>query len=430
MSVATLAALVELIRRYHLLDPAHLQALDPLQAHFPEPRALARELVQRDWLTPFQVNQLFLGRGHELELGGYVLLEKLGDGGMGRVYKALNRKLGRVVALKVLQREHLQSGEAARRFRREILATAQLDHPNVVRAHDAEEFGGSLCLVMEYVEGTDLGKLVKRQGPLPVASACSYARQAALALQHAHEKGVVHRDVKPSNLLLTADGKEVKVLDLGLALLRRDSGSGTCMNLTVAGHLLGTADFLPPEQGTDARTVDGRADLYSLGCTLYYLLTGRVPFPGGSFVEKAIHHRLDEPTPLERLRPDVPPDVVAVVRKLMAKRPEDRYPTAWDAAAALARVPAPPKRTTATMNENPFAALTDDTSAGSAARAEDAGPAGPRRRRAASGCGLLLLLLVGLGVLAFRPWTWTGGGAGARAAVTPGDTAEARLRQR
>jgi serine/threonine protein kinase len=204
MAIGTVAALVDELRRYRLLEANQLAELTPrLLARFADPKALARELVKRGWVTPYQVNQLFLGRGHELLLGSYVLLDKLGEGGMGAVFEARNWKLGQVVALKLIRKEHIDSESALKRFQREIRAAAQLNHPNIVRAYDADEVQGTHLLVMEYVEGTDLSKLVKQRGPLPIAEACEYIRQAALGLQHAFERGLVHRDIKPHNLLLS-----------------------------------------------------------------------------------------------------------------------------------------------------------------------------------------------------------------------------------
>jgi serine/threonine protein kinase len=269
-------------------------------------------------------------------LGQYLLLELLGEGGMGRVWKARHQLMQRLVALKVIQGHFLADAGTVARFQREIRAAAQLDHPHLVRALDADEVAGTHFFVMEYVAGTDLARLVKEQGPLPVARACDYVRQAALGLQHAHEKGLVHRDVKPGNLFLAADGT-VKVLDLGLASLVRAQDVGSAASdATPAGALLGTPDYLAPEQARDARSADGRADLYGLGCTLYHLLTGRPPFPAGTLAEKLLGHQLHEPKPVAALRPEVAPGVAAVVGRLMAKRPEDRYPTAAAAAAALA----------------------------------------------------------------------------------------------
>jgi serine/threonine protein kinase len=327
MPIGSVADLVDTVRNGRLLEPAQLRELSALEASFPDPQALARELVRRGWLTPYQVNALFQGRGRELLLGSYVLLEKLGEGGMGQVFKARNWKLGQAVALKLIRKERLTNADAVRRFHREIRAVAQLSHPNVVRAYDADEIGGTHLLVMEYAEGTDLARLVKQRGPLPVAEACEYVRQAALGLQHVYERGLVHRDIKPSNLLLSRQGT-VKILDLGLALLTGgEEDRGASAALTGEGMLMGTADYMAPEQAQESHAVDVRADLYSLGCTLYFLLAGRAPFPTGTVLQKLTRHQSEEPTPLEQLRPDVPPGLAAVVRKALAKRPGDRFQT-------------------------------------------------------------------------------------------------------
>ena len=200
---AAVVSLVELLRQYRVLDSTQLDELaGGLQERFSDPKALAKELIQRNWLTPFQANLLLQGRGKELLLGSYVLLERVGEGGMGIVFKARNWKLGRVVALKIIRKEKLDKPDAIRRFQREVRAAAVLSHPNIVHAHDADEIDGKHLLVMEYIEGaTDLAQLVKKNGPLPVPQACEYIRQAALGLQHAHERNLVHRDIKPHNLL-------------------------------------------------------------------------------------------------------------------------------------------------------------------------------------------------------------------------------------
>jgi tRNA A-37 threonylcarbamoyl transferase component Bud32 len=255
---------------------------------------------------------------------------------MGQVFKARNWKLGRVAALKVIRKERLANEDAVRRFRREIRAAGQLAHPNIVLAYDADEVNGTHFFVMEYVAGRDLARVVKEQGPLPLATACDCVRQAALGLQHAHERGLVHRDIKPHNLLLTAQGV-VKILDLGLAQLgtfTADEESGG--TLTQEGLVMGTLDYIAPEQVNNSHTVDIRADLYSLGCTFYHLLTGWPPFPACRPVEKLYKHRYEEPLPIERRRPEVPPALAAVVRRLLAKRPSDRYQTPAELAAVLA----------------------------------------------------------------------------------------------
>ena len=325
------------LRKWRLLDSAqHAELSRKIEGRYLGPRSIACEAIEQGWLTPFQAIQIHRGRGQELLLGSYVLLERLGEGGMGAVFKARNWKLGRVVALKLIRKERVNNVDAIRRFQREIRAAAQLRHPNIVHALDADEIGGSFVLVMEYVEGVDLAQLVKEKGPLPASQARDYVRQAALALAHAHEKGLVHRDIKPANLLLSSEG-QVKLLDLGLARLPAGVDGGSLSTMTESGAVMGTPDFLAPEQARSSHDVDIRADLYSLGCTLYFLLAGQVPFPGGTFGEKIARHLMDEPEPLERLRPDVPPTLESVVRRLMAKKPEDRYQTPSEVAEALAR---------------------------------------------------------------------------------------------
>jgi tRNA A-37 threonylcarbamoyl transferase component Bud32 len=336
MALDSVAHLVQLLRQYRVLEPAQDGELaGNLLPLFAEPKALARELVRRGWLTPYQVNALFQGRAGELLLGHYVLLERLGAGGMGEVFKARNCSLGLVVALKLIRKERLGNPDLVRRFHREIRVAAQLSHPNIVQAFDADEVGGTHFFTMEYVPGVDLRRRVKEGGPLPVDAACDAVRQAALALQHAFEKGMVHRDVKPANLLVTGRGL-VKVTDLGLARLTVAEGEESGSSLTQEGMVMGTVDFLAPEQALNSKAVDARADLYSLGCTLYYLLTGRVPFPGGTVTEKLLKHRFDEAVPVEVLRPQVSPGLGAVVRRLMAKEPEERYQTPAEVVLALA----------------------------------------------------------------------------------------------
>jgi tRNA A-37 threonylcarbamoyl transferase component Bud32 len=279
----------------------------------------------------------------------YRLLRPLGTGGMGTVWLAEHRVMGRRVALKVIRPEHLARPGSTERFRREAHAAARLQHPGIVAAHDAEQAGATHFLVMEYVAGVSLAEYLAHTGPLPVAEACRLARDAALALQHAHERGMVHRDVKPHNLMLTpsplplspAAGErgrgegvcQVKVLDFGLAAFA--AGEGPDRGLTAANMVVGTPDYIAPEQAVDAHAADGRSDVYSLGCTLYQMLTGRVPFPGDSTLAKLDAHRGRAPEPVRTLRPEVPARLAAVLAKMMAKRPQDRYQTAADAARAL-----------------------------------------------------------------------------------------------
>jgi serine/threonine protein kinase len=254
---------------------------------------------------------------------------------MGAVYLAEHRHMQRLVALKVISPEFVSNPEAVRRFQQEVTAAARLGpHLHVVTVYDADHVGNTHFLVMEYLEGENLADYLRHTGPLPTQEACDYIRQAALGLQHAAEKGMVHRDIKPQNLMRTPAG-QVKVLDFGLA--RLIGGAETARSqLTQQGALLGTADYMAPEQANDSRSADGRADIYSLGCTLYHLLTGRVPFPDGGPVDKIIKHAVETPTPLEVSRPDLPIGVVRLVEKMMAKAPEGRLQTAGEVADALA----------------------------------------------------------------------------------------------
>jgi serine/threonine protein kinase len=270
---------------------------------------------------------------------GYEILGELGRGGMGVVYKARQTDRGRLVAIKVIRKDRLPHAESVRRFRREAQAAARLAHPNVVLVYDYDAEGDTHFLVMEFVDGTTLQRLVEEKGPLPVAVACDYVRQAALGLQHAVEQALVHRDIKPANLMVSypQGAGLVKLLDLGVARLHQlgDSPIETLSTLTQQGAVIGTADFIAPEQLEDPHGADFRADLYSLGCTFYFLLTGQVPFPGGTLIQKLDRQRWQEPPAVHQLRPEVPEAVVAVVRKLMAKRPADRYATPAAVAAAL-----------------------------------------------------------------------------------------------
>jgi WD40 repeat protein len=263
----------------------------------------------------------------------YRVLTLLGAGGMGAVYKAEHRLMERVVALKVVAPAVVSSPAYVERFRREVKAAARLSHPNIVATHDAEQAGDVHFLVMEYVEGTDLARWVAEHGPLPVAEACAYARQCAAGLQHAHEHGMIHRDIKPHNLMRTCDGS-VKILDFGLARLAAEAGSAPG-GVTAQGTILGTVDYLAPEQADDARQADIRSDIYSLGCTLYHLLSGRPPFPKGTLVQKVMAHQERQPQSLLGPRPDVPPSLVRVVERMMAKLPERRYQTPAEVFAAL-----------------------------------------------------------------------------------------------
>jgi formylglycine-generating enzyme required for sulfatase activity/tRNA A-37 threonylcarbamoyl transferase component Bud32 len=307
---------------------------DPLVARLRRPAAAApEEPALRAALAKLQAS----GPADALPPGRllreYRLVAKVGEGGMGAVYRAVHTRLDKEVALKVLARHRRDDPAARARFEREMRAVGRLRHPHIVQATDAGEADGLSFLVMEFVPGSDLAALVRRRGPLPVADACELARQAALALAHAHAhgEGLVHRDIKPSNLMLTPDGS-VKLLDLGLALLNDEADpppaeaqaatAGGSDTLTSPSTRLGTHDYMAPEQRRDPHGIDARADLYSLGCTLHYLLTGRPPWPGGSARD---------------LRPEVPAALAELLRRLLADQPDGRPAGAAAAADALAR---------------------------------------------------------------------------------------------
>jgi serine/threonine protein kinase len=308
----------------------------------------------------------------------YEVLRELGRGGMGVVYLAKNKLMDRLEVLKVVNRALLDRPGAVERFLREIRSAARLNHANVVAAYSAIQSGEWLAFAMEYVEGEDLAKLVQTQGPLPVARACEYVQQAALGLQHAYEKEMVHRDIKPQNLIRACAGQKhmVKVLDFGLAKATRAENED--MALTDHGAMLGTPGYVAPEQTLDAAKADIRADVYSLGCTLYYLLTGAPPFEGRSRYEVLQAHQSMQAMPLNRVRPEVPEELAAVVRKMMAKDPAQRYQTPMALVQALA----------------PFIA---------GARDEGRGTRSSKRKLLIGGAIVVAVLLIGLAGL------WAGG---------------------
>jgi serine/threonine protein kinase len=331
------------LRASALLDGAQLAELSGCpEARDPAPTPLARVVFQRGWLTRFQLNTIAAGRGKDLIVGPYVVLDRLGEGGMGMVYKARHQHMQRVVALKVIRKERLASADSVRRFYQEVQMAAALSHPNIVLAYDAGQAGNTHYFAMEYVEGVDLSRLVKDQGRLPVPQACDYIRQAALGLLHAHEKGMVHRDIKPANLLVSrapvpaatdiATGRSagmgprgdvVKILDMGLARLQGAGDTG----MTKTGAVMGTPDYLAPEQAMNSRAADIRADLYSLGCTFYFLLTAKPPFVGVELTEVLLKHQMEKPASLAKRGVEAPPGVQDVLDRLLAKDPDDRYQT-------------------------------------------------------------------------------------------------------
>jgi urea transport system substrate-binding protein len=267
----------------------------------------------------------------------YRVLGVLGGGGMGTVYKAVHRLLERPVVLKVIRPELVANGNVVQRFQREARLAARLAHPNVVAVYEAEEFGSTQMLVMEFVEGVNLAELVAERGLLPVAESCALIRQAAIGLEYVHGQGLVHRDVKPHNLLVSRSG-QVKVLDLGMATLRGGPKSADG-EITGDRQFLGTVDYAAPEQWESSRDVDIRADIYSLGCTFYYLLAGEAPFPHKrytSLMQQMWAHSQAPLPPIRELRPDVPEDVAAILARMLAKNRDERFAHPQEVADALA----------------------------------------------------------------------------------------------
>ena len=331
--------LIDRLRKSKLVPVDRLEGfLAALQTDggVPTPAALLDRLVVAGMITRFHADKLIAGKYKGFQLGDdrYLILDQLGAGGMGQVFLAEHAQMRRLVALKVLSPHAFENDPVAReRFFREARAAGTLDHPNIVRVYDLCQDGKILFLVMEYVEGLSLQALVTQFGPLDVAAACHYARQVAFGLRHAHETGFVHRDIKPANLILERSGL-VKILDLGLVRSEADAASGLTKQLDNRS-ILGTADYVAPEQAVDSSKVDARADIYSLGATLYFLLAGRPLFPEGRTAQKLVWQQIKDPIPLDRLRPEVPGELAKVVHRMLEKRPADRFATAAEVFEAL-----------------------------------------------------------------------------------------------
>ena len=297
----------------------------------------AAGLVEDGLLTAYQSSVLQQGKPQALNFGNYLLVDQLGSGASGHVFKARHKTSGRMTAIKVLSTDTAQDATAVKRFEREMQAAGRLAHPNIVKTFDAGQWNGQHYLVMEYVEGRDMASVVKTQGPLDVASALRYLEQAAEGLRYAHQEGIVHRDIKPGNLLLDAQGN-VRLLDLGLARFA-DSGDG----LTATQQVMGTVDYMSPEQSADTKRADARADVYSLGATLWYFLTGKKLYEGKGVVERIMLHRSAPIPSLVAVRPEVPAWVDGLLKRMVAKSPDDRFQTMSDLLKALRRGDAAPE---------------------------------------------------------------------------------------
>jgi eukaryotic-like serine/threonine-protein kinase len=345
---ATIDDFWNLLWKSGLVDTKQLTVYGQNLQNDPEPPEspgeLALRLIQDGLVTRFQAGQLLLGRWQGFTLGKYRLLERLGEGGMGAVYLAAHVQMRRRVAIKVLPPDRRMEPAALERFYREARAAAALNHPNIAHAHDVDHEGNLHFLVMEYVDGSSLQEIVSKKGPLPVPRALHYLQQAALGLQHAHANGLIHRDIKPGNLLVDRHGV-IKILDMGLARFFSDKSDNLTKELD-AQSILGTADYIAPEQAMDSHSADIRADIYSLGFTGYFLLTGATPFSDGSTAQKLIWHQTRHPRPLREARPEIGEEIAAVFAKMMAKSPQERYQAPKEVADALqpfipAKVPLP-----------------------------------------------------------------------------------------
>ena len=344
---ATTDEFLDLVRKSGVVDEARVKSFlsnaagQPLPA---DPNKLAGQMVRDGLLTYFQADQLLQGKWKRFFIGKYKVLERIGTGGMGQVFLCEHKLMRRRVAVKVLPAAKAADPAALERFYREARAVAALDHPNIVRAYDIDQDENLHFLVMEFVDGTNLQDLVKKVGALDPVRASHYVYGASVGLQHAHEMGLVHRDIKPGNILIDRAGV-VKILDLGLARFFNNTDEDDDLTRKYDESILGTADYLAPEQAIDSHTVDIRADVYSLGGTFYYLLSGRPPFPEGSVAQKLLWHQVREPVPVRGLRPDLPADLADVVARMMAKKPEDRFQSPAEIMAALApwvQSPIPP----------------------------------------------------------------------------------------
>lgn len=314
-----------------IIDGETLKDFLPPKSAPKDAEGLAMELVRSKKLTKFQAEEVSKGKGKSLVLGNYVLLERIGAGGMGQVFKARHQRMDRLVAVKLLPTAMTKDPAAIARFEREVKAAGKLRHPNIIAADDADQANGVHFLAMEYVDGSDLSALVKKNGPFPVQKAVNYILQAARGLEFAHKKGVVHRDIKPANLLLDLEDT-VKILDMGLARIRGDKSQA---ELTSTGAVMGTVDYMAPEQALNSKTADARADIYSLGCSLYYLLTAAPTYDGDTLMAKLLAHR-EQPIP--SLRADcaeASAALDAVFKKMVAKKIEDRFQTMTEVIAAL-----------------------------------------------------------------------------------------------
>jgi serine/threonine protein kinase len=339
VQVSSSEELVDLVRRSGLVEESRLADFltgvkAELGGELPDTQEqVAERMIQAGLITAWHADKFLEGKHRGFILGKYKLLDHLGKGGMSNVYLAEHMLMQRRVAIKVLPPERVEKPGYLDRFQQEARAAARLDHPNIVHAYDVEHTGKTHYLVMEYVKGKDLHVFVNDTGPMDYELAADFIMQAARGLAHAHEAGLVHRDIKPANLLVDQK-KTVKVLDLGLAKFSETEEPS--LTLAHEESVLGTADYLAPEQALNSHAADRRSDIYSLGCTLYFLLTGHPPFNQGTIRERLLKHQVETPPSIYKDRPDAPPGLVNVCNRMMSKKPESRYQSAEEVVQALA----------------------------------------------------------------------------------------------
>ena len=385
MSKLKVDQFVDLVKKSGLVDDDRLnQALSGVDPSVNDSGIIASMLTKAGLLTEWHSEKLLQGRHKGFYLGKYKLLNHIGTGGMGAVYLAEHQVMRHRVAIKLLP-QHMASNTAyLERFHQEARALAHLNHPNIVRAYDVDHDGNIHYLVMEFVDGTDLQAIVSRSGPMAFATAAEYVRQSGEGLSYAHRSGLIHRDIKPANLLIDKTGT-IKILDMGLARFC-DESQGS-LTREYDQKMIGTVDYLAPEQAIDSHAVDARADIYSLGCTLYFLLTGDAPFPQGTIPQRLLQHQSAEPADIRTIRPDAPQALINICSKMMAKNPADRFQSGDEVAQALAdwlggravdsfdhaSAPAGPS-----LNEDLTLAPLDDEPAGRKSAGKDSSPGDPK----------------------------------------------------
>jgi len=404
MAITTVESFLAVLEQSHLLGHEQLARARDSAAGIDDPEQLAQVLVRRELLSDWQASQLLAGRT-SLFLGKYVLIRPLGRGGMGTVFLGRHPTMNRQVALKILSKRVRKDPGSLERFLSEARAVAALNHPNIVQAYDVDNHRDRYYIVLEYVQGHDLREIVQAEGPLSCARAADYIHQACQGLAHAHGRNMIHCDVKPSNLLLSAQGT-VKIADLGVARLTAGSEDSSGRK---EGKVLGTVDYLAPEQAVKGSDFDHRVDIYSLGCTLYYLLTGRPPFAEGTLAQRIVKHQTQEPPKILDLRPDVHKDLVDICRKMMAKDPDDRFQSVEEVGRLLAvewRRPKPKRSRAASPNLSQAAdkaadqsppSINVDAPSGRVRAAASAAAAVPAKKRRLSGSRRRKLILLGAG---------------------------------